>query len=114
MKYSISLYSTKLIETWVAISKEGRIRGKYKIGIANVFDFEYIVKKATMQPAIARSKVPIVITMSNKMISPLISTLRKTMDKARVKNSMISSSTIKYTNLAIKMTCGLTAKERIE
>jgi hypothetical protein len=58
------------METCVAISNEGRIKGKYKTGIANVFDFEYIVKKATIHPAIAKSKVPIVMIIINKTKFP--------------------------------------------
>ena len=92
--------------TCVAIRIDGRINGKNNIGTANVFDLEYNVKNATIHPAIARSIVPVVKTITKRRKSPWISNLKKITAKVKVNISIIPSITTRYTNLARKITCG--------
>ncbi len=92
--------------TCVAIRIEGRINGKNKIGTASVFDLEYNVKNATIHPAIARSIVPVVKTITKRRKSPWMSILKKITAVVKVNISIIPSMTKRYTNLARKITCG--------
>ena len=102
---------TKFNESCVAINTEGKIIGKKRIGIARVFDFAYIVKKATMHAEIVKSIVPIRNMITNSIKSPPMLIFKKTIPNMKDRISIIPKITPRYTSLAINITCGLIDKE---